>query len=101
MSGLNGPPWDEATRDDRIASGVPVAPERLAKPAVPRPIAAPPPPSQEGNLGSSVLTIAKVISAARWKRAEDAFYKNVEVTRHGGIQNLRGGILAAIKELLS
>jgi hypothetical protein len=61
----------------------------------------PPPPSQSGNLGSSTLTITKVITAARWRRAEDAFYKQVEVTRHGGIQNLRGGILAALKELLS
>lgn len=49
----------------------------------------------------STLTITKVISAARWRRAEDAFYRQVEVTRLGGIQNLRGGILAALKELLS
>jgi hypothetical protein len=88
MSNLNGPSWDEATRDERIAEQ-----ERRA--------ASPPPPSQSGNLGSSTLTITKVISAARWRRAEDAFYKQVEVTRHGGIQNLRGGILAALKELLS
>jgi hypothetical protein len=88
MSNLNGPSWDEATRDERIAEQ-----ERRA--------ASPPPPPQSGNLGSSTLTITKVISAARWRRAEDAFYKQVEVTRHGGIQNLRGGILAALKELLS
>ena len=88
MSNLNGPSWDEATRDERIAEQ-----ERRA--------ASPPPPSQSGNLGSSTLTITKVISADRWRRAEDAFYKQVEVTRHGGIQNLRGGILAALKELLS
>lgn len=49
----------------------------------------------------STLTITKVISAARWRRAEDAFYRQVEVTRLGSIQNLRGGILAALKELLS
>ena len=48
----------------------------------------------------STLTITKVISAARWRRAEDAFYRQVEVTRQGSIQNLRGGILAALKELL-
>lgn len=89
MSNLNGPSWDEATRDERIAEQ-----ERRAAPTSP-------PPSQSGNLGSSTLTITKVISAARWRRAEDAFYKQVEVTRHGGIQNLRGGILAALKELLS
>jgi hypothetical protein len=89
MSNLNGPSWDEATRDERIAEQ-----ERRAAPP-------PPPPSKSGNLGSSTLTITKVISAARWRRAEDAFYKQVEVTRHGGIQNLRGGILAALKELLS
>ena len=90
MSNLNGPPWDEATRDERIAEQ-----ERRAVPP------SPPPPSKSGNLGSSTLTITKVISAARWRRAEDAFYTQVEVTRHGGIQNLRGGILAALKELLS
>lgn len=89
MNNLNGPSWDEATRDERIAEQ-----ERRAAPPSP-------PPSQSGNLGSSTLTITKVISAARWRRAEDAFYKQVEVTRHGGIQNLRGGILAALKELLS
>jgi hypothetical protein len=47
------------------------------------------------------LVLTKIISADRWRRAEDAFYKQVEVTRHGQIQNLRGGILAAVKELLS
>ena len=88
MSNLNGPSWDEATRDERMAE------QELRT-------ASPPPPSQSGNLGSSTLTITKVISAARWRRAEDAFYKQVEVTRHGGIQNLRGDILAALKELLS
>jgi hypothetical protein len=48
-----------------------------------------------------MLTINRVINAARWRRAEDAFYKHVEITRQGGIQNLRCGILAALKELLS
>jgi len=57
--------------------------------------------SSEPSTAGSMLTITKVISAARWRRAEDAFYRQVEVTRHGGIQNLRGGILAAVKELLS
>lgn len=90
MSNLNGPSWDEATRDERLAEQ-----ERRVAPV---PVS---PPSQTGNLGSSTLVLTKVISAARWKRAEDAFYKQVEVTRHGGIQNLRGGILAAVKELLS
>ena len=55
---------------------------------------------QSGNPGSSTLTITKVISAARWRRAEVAFYQQVEVTQQGSIQNLRCGILAAIKELL-
>ena len=85
MSNLNGPSWDEATRDEKIPAPTLIAPK----------------PTETGNLGSSKLTITKVISAARWRRAEDAFYKQVEVTRHGGIQNLRGGILAALKELLS
>ncbi len=91
MSTLNGPPWDEATRDERIAE--------LERLPAPTPITQK--PTQTGNLGASTLVLTKVISAARWRRAEDAFYKQVEVTRHGGIQNLRGGILAAVKELLS
>lgn len=91
MSNLNGPSWDEATRDEQIAS--------IERIPAPTPIT--PKPTQTGNLGSSMLVLTKSISAARWRRAEDAFYRQVEVTRHGGIQNLRGGILAAVKELLS
>jgi hypothetical protein len=91
MSNLNGPSWDEATRDERIS--------QIEKIPAPTPIA--PKPTGTGNLGSSTLVLTKIISADRWRRAEDAFYKQVEVTRHGQIQNLRGGILAAVKELLS
>ena len=47
----------------------------------------------------SVVSIVKEISEARWKRAEIAFYKQVEVTRLGSILYLRAGIVAAIKEI--
>jgi hypothetical protein len=57
--------------------------------------------SEPSTAAGSTLTINRVINAARWRRAEDAFYKHVEITRQGGIQNLRCGILAALKELLS
>jgi hypothetical protein len=47
------------------------------------------------------LTIVKTITAARWKKAETAFYKHAEVTSIGTILNLRTAILAALKELLT
>lgn len=50
---------------------------------------------------TNTLTIVKTITAARWKKAENAFYKHAEVTSVGTIRNLRTAILAALKELLS
>ncbi len=50
---------------------------------------------------TNTLTIVKTITAARWKKAETAFYKHAEVTSLGTIRNLRTAILAALKELLS
>jgi hypothetical protein len=52
-------------------------------------------------MSDKVLTIVKTISAARWRKAEDAFYKHAEITSRGTIQNLRTAILAAVKELLA
>lgn len=52
-------------------------------------------------MSDSVLTIVRTITAARWKKAEDAFYKHAEITRMGTIKNLRTAILAAVKELLA
>lgn len=41
------------------------------------------------------------ITAARWNRAETAFYKHATITKVGTVLNLRTAILAAIRELFS
>jgi hypothetical protein len=51
-------------------------------------------------MNTNIFTLVKVLSASRWKKAEEAFYKNVEITAVGSINNLRGGILAAMQQLL-
>lgn len=56
--------------------------------------------TESGVDANNQLVIARTITSARWRRAEDAFYKHAEVTRHGSIRNLRTAILAAVRELL-
>jgi hypothetical protein len=56
---------------------------------------------QTEAIDTTSLTISRTLSAARWKKAEQAFYSKCTVKRDGTVENLRTAILAALKELLA
>lgn len=89
MSNLNGPSWDEATRDERIAEGAAQASPTLEK------------ARSAGDTLRIDLGINLNISPEKWQLAENAFYENTEVRSNGSISALRAGISAAILVILS